>query len=162
MIFAKAEEAALESCKSCKEICKSCKAVSSISKKLQQKLQAASAPHDTTPTNRGLLHRKNIHFRQPLVFSQPLSCFFGNLWVVYRFRRLRPTNSLFQRDWHSLGVACPIQRCIPNASVWAHAASSRITTHNCSATMNIERFMEQIPDRPKLIANCNHISNWKG
>jgi hypothetical protein len=33
--------------------------------------------------NRRLWLRKIIHCRQPLVFWQPLSCSFGNLWVVY-------------------------------------------------------------------------------
>ena len=38
---------------------------------------------DTHLTGDCGLSRKMIHFRQPLVFWQPLSCFFGNLWVVY-------------------------------------------------------------------------------
>jgi hypothetical protein len=36
--------------------------------------------------NRRLWLRKIIHCRQPLVFWQPLSCSFGNLWVVYLVR----------------------------------------------------------------------------
>jgi hypothetical protein len=38
----------------------------------------------STPTNRRLWLREMIHCRQPLVFWQPLSCFFGNLWVVHQ------------------------------------------------------------------------------
>ena len=38
--------------------------------------------------NRRLWLRKIIHCRQPLVFWQPLSCSFGNLWVVYHSKSL--------------------------------------------------------------------------